>query len=108
METPLSDQGVKERLLLHARTLYQHLTEELVRALDALEKGEVDPEAKGRAEAIRAHRKALQTVLDIETQFIRDAEQANSVRVIDLDAARNEIYRRFDCIVVPRGPKTAD
>lgn len=108
METPLSDRSVKERLLLHARTLYQQLTEELTRALNALERGEIDPEVKGRAEAIRAHRKALQTVLDIETQFIRDAEKADNVGVIDLDAAREEIYRRFDLLDAARAKEAAD
>ncbi len=108
METPLSDKSVKERLLLHARTLYQQLTDELVKALESLEKGTVDTEAKGRAETIRAHRKALNTVLEIETQFIKDAEKANSVGAINLDAAREEIYRRFDSLMVEGPSKKTD
>ena len=98
METPLSDHEVAEQLLRHARTLYQKLTEALSLALDRLEVGEEDPlpDAKSRAETIRAHRKALQTVLDIQAQLVRDAEKAESVRSINVEAARREIYRRLD------------
>ena len=99
MTTIHPSRKLTENVLTHARTLYRQLTEELSRALTRLETDGPDPEAKGRAETIRAHRKALQTVLDIEAQFLREAEKAESVRSINVEAARREIYSRLDRLI---------
>lgn len=95
MDTPLSDAAVAERLIAHARKLYHDLTDELMNALELLRSGEVDQEAKGRAETIRSHRKALQTVLEIEIQFVKNAKEKGGPGAIDLEAARDEIFRRL-------------
>ena len=110
MEKLLTETDLEKQLLEPARALYQRLSEELHAALDLLKKGEPvpDAEAKGRAETIRAHRKALQTVLDIEAQFLRARNDANKLRAIDVDAAKREIYRRLDRVAAARSPKGAD
>lgn len=84
-----------ERLLAHARQLYQNLAQELTRAIRVLNSGAEDDSAKGRAETIRAHRKALQTVLDLEIQLAKDIKPEEK-HGIDLEAARAEIYQRLD------------
>ena len=99
METPLGDAALAAKLVVHARKLYQDLTEELQRALRQLQSGEEDVNAKGRADVIRSHRKALQTVLDIELQFVKASKEDGGARNgLDLEAARREIYRRLDRI----------
>ncbi|MEO0360620.1 MAG: hypothetical protein AAF322_05910 [Pseudomonadota bacterium] len=106
MDTPLSDAVVAQRLINHARQLYNDLTEELMRALDLLRNGEADPEAKGRAETIRSHRKALQTVLEIEVQFVKNAKEEKDE--LDLHAARDEIFRRLDRLASRGSGQDAD
>ncbi|MEM7523765.1 MAG: hypothetical protein AAF360_08435 [Pseudomonadota bacterium] len=96
MDTPLCDAATAARLLEHARKLYDDLSEELSLALDTLRSEQPDPEAKGRAETIRSHRKALQTVLEIQIQFVKQNEERGAPDAIDLQAARAEIIRRLD------------
>ena len=96
MENALADEILARKLLQSARSLYRRLSNELERALIRLEIGEPDPEAKSRAETIRAHRKALQTVLDIEAQFLKDAERPENERTLDVEAAKREINSRLD------------
>ncbi|MFV0473506.1 MAG: hypothetical protein ACK5MQ_04790 [Pikeienuella sp.] len=92
-----------ERLIANARQLYQNLGNELAHALRILNSGAEDLAAKGRAETIRAHRKALQTILDLEAQFEREQGKLTTGNEIDLEAARSEIYRRLDRLAAAGG-----
>lgn len=92
-----------ERMLAHAQQLYHNLTHELARAIRVLNSGAEDQAAKGRAETIKAHRKALQTVLEIEIQLAKDNREPGKTHEIDLEAARAEIYRRLDRLASARG-----
>ncbi len=105
MTGPSSDADTAERLLAHARQLYQNLAGELSKALRTIASDEEVEAAKGRAETIRSHRKALQTVLEIELQFIKDSQKAETSHVIDLEAARAEVYRRLDRLAASGGDR---
>lgn len=83
-------------LLRHARVLYQNIAAELARSLDALREGREDPGAKERTEMIRAHRKALQMVLEFEQDFAKREREEATDDGLDLEAAREEVYRRLD------------
>ncbi|MEX2520478.1 MAG: hypothetical protein WD969_14245 [Paracoccaceae bacterium] len=92
-----------DRLLTHARQLYHNLAGELAKALRVLNSGVEDEAAKGRADTIRAHRKALQTVLDLELQLARDTGKAETTHEIDIEAARTEIHRRLARLAISGG-----
>lgn len=92
-----------ERLLAHARQLYQNLAQELSRAIRVLHVDAEDLTAKGRAETIKAHRKALQTVLDLELQLANKSQKPEKANELDLEAARAEIYRRLDRLAAAGG-----
>lgn len=103
MDTPLCDAETAERIVEEARRLYYDLASELARALGTLRSGTEDPEAKSRADTIRAHRKALQTILDIQTKFVSEADKGGGGYEIDLEAARREIHSRLDRLSVTGG-----
>ena len=92
-------------LVAHARALYAALADELSRALRAL-RSEDEAAQPGLLEAIRAHRKALQTVLDYELQI--QAEKGETDGALDLEAAREEIYRRLDRLAAYGAASGAD
>ena len=83
------------RLMEHARQLYRDLTEELIGAIDRLKADQSDTDVKARSETIRAHRKALQTILELEVQFLKQAEKGRDAHELDLEAAREEVMGRF-------------
>lgn len=103
MTKPNADRAAVARLIANARQLYQNLGTELAQALRTLNSGAEDLAAKGRAETIRAHRKALQTILDLEAQFEREHGKPEAANEIDLEAARREIYRRLDRLAAAGG-----
>ncbi|MFN3261886.1 MAG: hypothetical protein ACE37J_15135 [Pikeienuella sp.] len=107
MTGPSSDAEAAERLLAHARQLYQNLAGELSKALRTISSDEETERTKGRAETIRSHRKALQTVLEIELQFLKDSQKAETSHVIDLESARVEVYRRLDRLAASGGDRGA-
>lgn len=76
--------------------LYRDLTVALRGRLTHLEAGTSD-DVKGAADAVAAHRKALQTVLDIEASLAKrtKASDGGSGVELDLDAARAEIVERL-------------
>lgn len=86
-------EAASARLIEHARRLYRELSKELARAIDRIG-GETAAEAKSRTETLRAHRKALQTVLEFELLFTKDEEGGGDA--LDLEAARAEIFGRLD------------
>lgn len=75
--------------------LYNDLSEELVAALKILRDGGKDLEAKSRAETIKAHRKALQTIHEIELHIFGKPKQDGEVHEINLETARSEIFSRL-------------
>ncbi|MGB0412534.1 MAG: hypothetical protein ACPGFA_13170 [Pikeienuella sp.] len=83
------------RLMEHARGLYRDLTEELIAAIDRLKADDDDKDAKTRSDTIKAHRKALQTILELEVQFLKQAEKGRDTHELDLEAARAEVMGRF-------------
>lgn len=81
-----------------AHSLYQNLAHELARSLKLLRENENNPDAKGLADTIRAHRKALQAILDIE-QRSEATQTLGASYEIDLEEAREEIISRLDRLV---------
>lgn len=96
MSTPSGDASRSARLLSNAEALYHNLATELARGLRALKAGKDDPAGKARAETLRAHRKALQTILELELQLVGKPQITRGGHEIDLEDARAEIYRRLD------------
>ncbi len=103
MTSTTESASTAERLLESARLLYANIHAELAKTLDSIPLPAEDEAAKGRAEMIRSHRKALQTVLDIEMQIAKDEGRTGPGHGIDLEAARAEIYRRLDRLAVAGG-----
>jgi hypothetical protein len=58
---------------------------------------DADVDCKGGQEAIKAHQKALQTVLDIEASLGKSVQSrgAGTSTELDLDAARAEVLARL-------------
>ena len=83
------------RLMEQARSLYRDLNEELMAAIVRLKCDDGDLDAKTRSDTIRAHRKALQTILELEVQFLKQAEKGRDAHELDLEAARAEVMGRF-------------
>ncbi|MEL7466082.1 MAG: hypothetical protein AAFN79_18565 [Pseudomonadota bacterium] len=103
-EISLTDEAISAGILERAKALHELLSEELRAGIDRLKAGNED-DAKARAETIRAHRKALQAVVEIEAQMMREAARKGELRAIDVEAAKREIYRRLD--IEPAGAATA-
>ena len=80
--------AIGQRLVEGARALYADLTEQLRHALEQLKLDYITDEAKGLAEMLKAHRKALQTLLDFELSFAKSAEGTKTSDDLDLDVAR--------------------
>ena len=104
----LNDEVIARKILERAKALYDLLTEELNTGISRLKADMTDADAKARAETIRAHRKALQAVVEIEAQLMRAADRAGSLRAIDVEAAKREIYRRLDIEPARTGAQGAD
>lgn len=98
-----ADVGVFSRRLVEgARSLYADLTEQLRKALEQLKQDNLIEEAKSLSETIRAHRKALQVLLDIEIGFSKTAEGTTTSNDLDLEAAKTEVLGRLDRLAAAR------
>jgi hypothetical protein len=89
--------GLNARLQ-DALALYRSLSDQLNRAIARLSQPEDDalPEAKARNEMIKAHQKALQTVLELEQRAAeQDERDAAARRYLDIAAARDEVLGRL-------------
>lgn len=75
--------------------LYRDLSVVLKERLTFLRSGGNDPAAKETVEAIKAHHKALQTVLDLEASLVTRNRRGTENADLDLDAARAEIATRL-------------
>lgn len=95
MVTPNILSDTTTRLMEQARSLYRDLNEELMAAILRLKCDDSDLDAKTRSDTIRAHRKALQTILELEVQFLKQAEKGRDTHELDLEAARAEVMGRF-------------
>lgn len=95
MDTPKVLSETTTKLMEQARSLYRDLNEELMAAIERLKSDENDMDAKTRSETIRAHRKALQTILELEVQFLKQAEKGRDAHELDLESARAEVMGRF-------------
>ena len=100
--------GIGQRLVAGARALYADLTEQLQKALEQLKRDYLTEEAKGLADAIKSHRKALQTLLDYELSFAKSAEGTTPSNELDLDAAKTEVLGRLDRLAAARRNRGAD
>lgn len=100
--------AIGQRLVEGARALYADLTEQLRNALEQLKRDYLTDEAKGLADAIKSHRKALQTLLDIELGFAKSAEGTKTSDDLDLDAAKAEVLGRLDRLAAARRTGSAD
>lgn len=99
---------IGRRLAAGARALYADLTEQLHRTLKQLKRDYLTEEVKGLADTIKAHRKALQTLLDFELGFAKAAEGAKTSHDLDLDAAKTEVLGRLDRLTAARRDRGAD
>ncbi|MGB0507472.1 MAG: hypothetical protein ACPGGK_14865 [Pikeienuella sp.] len=95
MDSSVVAASLTRRMLEHARQLYQDLSDELADAIHRLKSDIHDQDAIQHNDTLRAHRKALQTVLEYELQFLKQAEEDETGHDLDLDAAREEINRRI-------------
>ena len=100
--------GIGQRLVEGARALYADLSEQLRYALQQLKQDYLAEDAKGLAETIKAHRKALQTLLDFELGFAKSAEGTKAAHELDLDAAKTEVLGRLDRLAAARRNREAD
>ncbi|MEM7270623.1 MAG: hypothetical protein AAF401_15395 [Pseudomonadota bacterium] len=91
----------------NARKLYRDLTAELGAALERLRAQELIEGAGKLGEALKAHRKALQTVLDFEQAFLKSERDAKA-HDLDLDGARREFFGRLDRLRSARRGRGAD
>lgn len=96
MTTHFAEGERVKALFAYAEKLYMNLSAELERALAALGSGADGLATKVSAETLRAHRKALQTILEIELQLFGDKKKSGGAHELDLEAARTEVYRRLD------------
>lgn len=83
-------------LIERARALYRDLSIGLQeRIADLTTAHDRDPDCKGHAEAVKAHHRALQIVLDLEASLEKRNRQWNGASVeLDLDSARAEVLAR--------------
>jgi hypothetical protein len=95
MEPPNIPADATTLLMKQARTLYRDLNEELTAAIERLKAEDCYQDAKTRSDTIRAHRKALQTILELEVQFLKQAEKGRDAHELDLEVARAEVMGRF-------------
>ena len=100
--------GIGRRLVEGARALYADLTAQLQQTLAQLKRDYLTDEAKGLADALKAHRKALQTLLDIELSFGKSAEGTKTSDDLDLDAAKTEILGRLNRLAATKRNRDAD
>lgn len=99
---------IGQRLAAGARALYADLTEQLQSTLAQLKRDYLTDEAKGLADALKAHRKALQSLLDFELGFAKSAEGTKTPDDLDLDAAKTEVLGRLDRLAAARRNRDAD
>jgi hypothetical protein len=64
------------------------------------------PLTKDEVEALKAHQRAILTVLDYEAQLIKRGrgETSGADGALDLEAARLEVARRLDRLAAARDP----
>lgn len=106
---PNGDVGdIGQRLAKGARALYADLTEQLHGTLAQLKRDYLTEESKGLADALKAHRKALQSLLDLELSFAKSAEGTKTSNDLDLNAAKTEVLGRLDRLAAARGNRDAD
>ncbi len=97
------DAGKSSQFADDAQSLYENLAHELARSLRLLRDNEKDADSKILGETIRSHRKALQTILDIENRADRMVGEEDTDHAIDLEKARKEILGRLDRLVAKEG-----
>ncbi|QDL93087.1 hypothetical protein FDP22_15625 [Paroceanicella profunda] len=94
-----SEKATSAALIGRARRMYEMLSEALASAIaDLRDEEDQDPAgARARLDLIRSHHKALQTVIDIEVSLEKRSREIGgaSEGVLDLDAARAEVWRRL-------------
>lgn len=90
------DPDEEDHLLIGAMGLYKSLHKALREAISLLEDAnEPEGTAKAVGETIKSHRKALQSIIDIEVDLgKRNKNGAASSIELDMDAARAEIIGR--------------
>ena len=74
MKTPEHIMSITTTLIEQAMSLYRDLNTELLAAIERLKSDDCDLDEKTRAETLKAHRKAIQTVLDLEVQFLKQVK----------------------------------
>ena len=92
-----NDRTAEERRLQTAADLYRDLSEALSARIAAIKRDHgVDPECKDIAARLSGHRKAMQSVIDIEASLGKQstATDGGGGIALDLDGARAEIAAR--------------
>lgn len=97
MKTPEHITSITSSLIEQAMSLYRDLNTELLAAVERLKSDECDLDEKTRAETLKAHRKAIQTVLDLEVQFLKQVKGGEDPDdgELDLEKARKEVLGRL-------------
>lgn len=98
--TDAAAQNAPTDFLNEAESLYRDAAGELFGALKKLKRGQID-EAKAAAQAVKDLRQALDWVMDERNRvekLRKSVAGAVGATELDLDAARDEIGRRFTCL----------
>jgi hypothetical protein len=94
------------RAFARACEVYDSLSKHMTAAIRKLAAGSTPPLTPEEQDALKAHQRAILTVLDYEAQLIRrrpgDARGADAA--LDLEAARLEVARRLDRLAAARDP----
>ena len=100
--------GLGQQFIDGARLLYADIAQELARAVSRLRQDHLAEESKQLADMLKAHRKALQTVLEFELSFEKTQKEEEPKNDLDLEAARAEIGLRFDRLIAAGGDRKPD
>jgi hypothetical protein len=95
------------RAMARACEVYDSLSETLTITIRKLNAGEpAPPLTPEELDALKAHQRAILTVLDYEAQLIkrRTGDPPGADAALDLEAARLEVARRLDRLAAAREP----
>jgi hypothetical protein len=93
MTNSAENRGMREPMLAHSLGLYRDLSEALSTQIAQLQAEQGD--SKDLEDAVKAHRRILQTALEIGASLVKRSEANADRPELDLDAARAEIAERL-------------
>jgi DNA uptake protein ComE-like DNA-binding protein len=95
MTISATDRAVHSSRLEHSLELYRDLAVALSGRITDLKTGAGDEDCKLSEAALKAHRRALQTVLEVEVSLAKRSNADGAGTMLDLNSARAEILARL-------------